>query len=197
MQLSERIKNRLLVIETIQKKEEILKNLKIEWETDPEKMNFTKLRSYSSIKKYVDLGVLRVEERDITQHEYIDIFEGDVQSHMEMIDILLNGGKLIPPSTTEGYAIVDGVEKMVRPSGTSGGNDGTHRYNLARYFGLKTVPVVVLKSFEGYWFTPGLWNFEENQGEIKATSGTGQVVTFKNSGYIDDSTNRYLIIRPA
>lgn len=194
MNLLESIKNRILVIETIQKKEEILKNLKIEWETDPDKMQFDKLRSYDSIKKYVDLGILRVEECDITEHELVDIFEGDIQSHMEMINILLNGGKLIPPSRTEGYAIVDGVEKMVRPSYISGFNDGSHRFNLAKYFGLNTVPAVVFKSFEGYWFTPDLWTFEQDKSGVKATSKAGQVIIF-NNGNVDDSSTEYLIIR--
>mgnify|MGYP000887683615 CR=1 FL=1 len=193
MNLIEEIKKRLLVIEKVQQKEDILKNIKIVWETDPTKMQFEKLRSYNSLKDQFNSKILRVEDRDLTSHEYVDIFTGDVRSHMEMIDILLNGGKLIPPSTTEGYAIVDGVEKMVRPS--TGGNDGTHRYNLAKYFGLKTIPVVVFKSFDGYWFTPGLWDFDASRDEIKATSKTGQVVIFKNRGYIDDSSTQYLIIR--
>lgn len=194
MNLLESIKNRLLVIETIQKKEEILKNLKIEWETDPTKMKFEKLRSYNGMQNIFNSEILRVEEWDITQYDYTDIFEGDIQSHMEMINILLSGGKLIPPSRTEGYAIVDGVEKMVRPSHISGFNDGSHRFNLAKYFGLNTIPAVVFKSFEGYWFTPDLWTFEQDKSGVKATSKAGQVITFTD-GYVDNSNTEYLIIR--
>ena len=213
MSLLERINNRILIIERIKQKEAIREKLKIEWETDPNKIQFEKLRSYDSMKDCFNSEILRIEEHDLTSHEYIDVFIGDTQSHMEMIDILLNGGKLIPPSTIEGYAIVDGEEKMVRPSKNMGLNDGTHRCNLAKYFGLKTIPVVVFKIFDGYWFTHGLWSFEETKireeyqlnGKtlysehrgIKAISKSGKIFIFKDYGYeasVSDSSSEFIII---
>lgn len=212
MQLFDIINNRIDTICKIKQQKEAIKNgLKIEWETDPAKMEFCKLRSYQPMKVMFDAEVLRVEEYKIHESEYPDIFIGDIQSHMEMIDILMTGGKLIPPSRTEGYAIVDGIETFVRPA--VGLNDGSHRLNLAKYFGLDIVPVVVFKSFEGYWFTPEKWRFEgprirvEQQinggtsyneyGGLKVTSkdGKGKVFTFKDgSAYIDDSNTEYLVI---
>jgi len=213
MKIFDETNKRIDIISRIkQQKEAISKGLKIEWETDPSKMQFNKLRSYNGMENMFNSEILRVEEYDITSHNYTDVFIGDIQSHMEMIDILLNGGKLIPPAKIEGYAIVDGVEKIVRPSDNAGINDGRHRCNLAKYFGLNIVPVVVFKAIEGYWFTPEKWTFEgprireeyktefgmswtEYNGVKAISKETGKVFTFKEgSSIIDDSNTDYLAI---
>lgn len=213
MGIFEQTNSRINILNKIkQQKEAISKGLKIEWETDPDKMKFENLRSYTLLPRMFDSEILRVEEHNLTSHPYTDVFIGDIQSHMEMIDILLKGGKLIPPSKTEVYSIVDGEEKMAMPSGTSGINDGFHRCNLAKYFGLDTVPVVVFKVIEGYWFTPDKWIFEgsrireeektefgmhwtEYNGVKAISKEDGKVFTFKDgSSYIDDSNTEYLVI---
>ena len=214
--LFDKTNNRFLTIDRIKKhKEAISKGLKIEWETDPEKMQFDKLRSYSGIKGVVNSEILRVENHKIRSSDTnsLDIFCGsgsDLQSYMETIDILMSGGKLIPPIATEGYAIVDGVEKMVRSWESI--QDGYHRMTLAKYFGIDTIPVVVFKAHEGYWFTLEKWSFdgprirEETKTEsgfswteyngLRATSKKdGKVFTFKDYGaYIDDSNTEYLVL---
>lgn len=214
MKIFEQTNNRINLLNKIKRqKEAISKGLKIEWETDPDKMKFENLRSYTGLQREFDSEVLRVEEHNLTSHSYTDVFIGDIQSHMEMIDILMNGGKLIPPSKTEGYSIVDGEEKMVRPSENTGLNDGFHRCNLAKYFGLDTVPVVVFKVIEGYWFTPDKWIFEgprireeettefgmrwaEYNGVKAISKETGKVFTFmEGSSIIDDSNTDYLAIQ--
>ncbi len=212
MKIFDETNKRIDIIRIKQQKEAISKGLKIEWETDPSKMQFNKLRSYNGMENMFNSEILRVEEYDITSHNYTDVFIGDIQSHMEMIDILLKGGKLIPPSKTEVYSIVDGEEKMVMPSGTLGLNDGFHRCNLAKYFGLNTVPVVVFKAIDGYWFTPDKWIFEgprireeettefgmhwtEYNGLKAISKENGTVFTFKDHcSYIDDSNTDYLAI---
>lgn len=203
--LIEKINNRIYTINKIkQQKDAISKGLKIEWETDPKKMQFEKLRSYDGLKGMFGSEILRVEEYSTISHRYTDIFIGDIQSHMEMIDIIMNGEKLIPPIASEGYAIVDGQEKMVRPAGIS---DGYHRLNLAKYFGLDTIPVVVFKTYEGYWFTPEKWSFEgpvirdvtdhgyTQFGGVRATSIDGKVFTFReHPTFIDDSNTEYVAV---
>lgn len=213
MKIFDEINKRIDIISRIkQQKEAISKGLKIEWETDPDKMKFENLRSYGGWQREFNSEILRVEEYNLTSHPYTDIFIDDIQSHVEMIDILLKGGKLIPPSKTEVYSIVDGEEKMVMPSGTLGLFDGNHRCNLAKYFGLNTVPVVVFKAIGGYWFTPEKWTFEgprireeyktefgmswtEYNGVKAISKETGKVFTFKEgSSIIDDSNTDYLVI---
>lgn len=213
MKIFDETNKRIDIISRIkQQKEAISKGLKIEWETDPKKMQFENLRSYGGWQREFNSEILRVEEHNLTLHPYTDVFIGDIQSHMEMIDILLRGGKLIPPSKTEVYAIVDGEEKMVMPSGTLGLFDGNHRCNLAKYFGLNTVPVVVFKAIDGYWFTPEKWTFEgprireeektefgmswtEYNGVKAISKETGKVFTFKEgSSIIDNSNTDYLAI---
>lgn len=213
MKIFDETNNRIAIIEKIKhQKEAISKGLKIEWETDPDKMKFENLRSYTKWPRMIDSEILRVEEHNLTSHSYTDVFIGDIQSHMEMIDILMNGGKLIPPLKAEYYAIVDGEEKLVIPSENTGIHDGFHRLNLAKYFGLNTVPVVVLKVINGYWFTPEKWTFEgprireeyktefgmswtEYNGVKAISKETGKVFTFKEgSSIIDDSNTDYLVI---
>ncbi|WP_053826057.1 ParB N-terminal domain-containing protein [Lascolabacillus massiliensis] len=213
MGIFEQTNSRINLLNKIkQQKEAISKGLKIEWETDPDKMKFENLRSYGGWQREFNSEILRVEEYNLTLHPYTDIFTGDIKSHVEMIDILLNGGKLIPPSKTEVYSIVDGEEKIVMPSDTLGLFDGNHRCNLAKYFGLDTVPVVVFKVNDGYRFTPEKWTFEgpRIREEYKTESGmswteyngvkaiskeTGKVFTFKEgSSYIDNSDTDYLAI---
>lgn len=213
MGIFEQINNRINILAKIkQQKEAISKGLKIEWETDPKKMQFENLRSYDGWQREFNSEIMRVEEYNLEEHPSTDVFIGDIQSHMEMIDILLNGGKLIPPSKTEVYSIVDGEEKIVMPSDTLGLFDGVHRCNLARYFGLDTVPVVVFKAIDGYWFTPDKWTFEgprireeektefgiswtEYNGVKVISKEFDQVFTFREgSSYIDDSNTEYLAI---
>lgn len=213
MGIFEQTNNRINILAKIkQQKEAISKGLKIEWETDPKKMQFENLRSYGGWQREFNSEIMRVEEYNLEEHHSTDVFIGDIQSHMEMIDILLNGGKLIPPSKTEVYSIVDGEEKIVMPSDTLGLFDGFHRCNLAKYFGLDTVPVVVFKAIDGYRFTPEKWTFEgpRIREEEKTESGmswteydgvkaiskeTGKVFTFKEgSSLIDDSDTDYLAI---
>jgi ribosomal protein L30E len=213
MGIFEQTNSRINILNKIkQQKEAISKGLKIEWETDPDKMKFENLRSYGGWQREFNYEILRVEEYNLTSHPYTDIFIGDIKSHMEMIDILLKGGKLIPPSKTEVYSIVDGEEKMVIPSDTLGLFDGNHRCNLAKYFGLDTVPVVVFKVNEGYRFTPEKWTFEgprireeettefgmhwtEYNGLKAISKENGTVYTFKDHcSYIDDSNTEYLVI---
>ncbi len=213
MKIFDEINKRIDIISRIkQQKEAISKGLKIEWETDPDKMKFENLRSYGGWQREFNSEILRVEEYNLTSHPYTDIFIDDIRSHMEMIDILLNGGKLIPPSKTEVYSIVDGEEKIVMPSDTLGLFDGNHRCNLAKYFGLDTVPVVVFKVIDGYRFTPEKWTFEgprireeyktefgmswtEYNGVKAISKETGKVFTFKEgSSYIGDSDTDYLAI---
>lgn len=208
----DKIKNRIEFIEKTKLCKEAIKNgLKIKWETDFEKMQFEKLKSYDSLNNCFNYEILRVEEYDLTSHYDSDIFIGDSQSHIDMIGILIKGGKLIPPTKTEGYAIVDGEEKMVRSSEMTGLNDGTHRCNLAKYLGLDIIPVVVFKELDGYWFTPEEWTFEggrireENKTEFgssflefngfKATSKTGKMYTFQDPIIIDETISDYIVIR--
>ncbi len=214
MGLSQAILNRLKKIEMVKRlKEAISTGLQIQWETNPEKMQFDKLRSYSSLNGFFDKEILRVENIDIASTENIDYasqyrFIDDPESYGEMIDIIMKGGKLIPPAICESYAIVDGIEKMVR----SAIQDGYHRIELARCFGMQIIPAVIFKSSNEYWFTPEKWSFEigrikeEKQivggtsfieyNGIKATSKEGAVVIFKDYGTsIDDSNLDYLVIR--
>lgn len=211
------ILNRIQRIESIKRIYEASNSgVQMQWETNIEKMQFNRLRSYGAMKGFFEQEILRVENIDITNNTNIDYgleygITGDAESYIDLIDIIMNGGKLIPPLTCESYAIVDGIEKMVRSPSFNGIDDGHHRVALAKYFGVSIIPTVVFKSINEYWFTPDKWSFgigrirEEQQKEsgihyteyngIKATSKEGNEITFKNDFSIDESNVEYLIIR--
>ena len=90
MEIFEQTNKRIDNLNKIKRQKEAISNgLKIEWETDPKKMQFNKLRSYNGLQRMFDSEILRVEECNITSHNYTDVFIGDIESHMEMIDILM------------------------------------------------------------------------------------------------------------
>lgn len=181
-----------------------LPNIVLQWETDPVKIDFKKLRSYKGLESYFSQEMLRIENVDISN----EIATYDVLSNpscIDMLEIILNGGKLIPPAFIERYAIVDGKEQKV--SSVSGGFDGLNRMGLARSFGLTSIPVCVFKTYAGHWFTPDQWTFEGvaigNTGAdyngVKAVSKvTGESFTFREYGAIVDSSNAdYIVILAA
>lgn len=211
------LKKRLNRLELIkQAKNAIANGLQIEWETDPEKMQFQKLRSYDSLKDFFNLEILRIDQFNITNYLLSSpetLFTGsDNKSYIEMVEILMKGGKLIPPAVSEKYAIVDGQEEKVETY--VGINDGYHRATLANFMGQNVIPVVVFKQCANeYWFTPGKWNFEgprireeqrsensfsyiEYNGFKAISKETGKVFTFKDSStFIDDSNTDYLVVQ--
>lgn len=212
------VNSRIRTIEKIKRAKEATGNgLRIEWETDPEKMQFEKLRSYNGMEEFFKQGILRIDEFDILKYcsspESIeDLISNSDPSYLEMINILLDGGKLIPPAVVEHYAIVDGQEKKVKSPGCISVNDGNHRVRLARVFGLEVIPVVVFKECSQYWFTPDKWKFEgprireehrsgdsvswEEYNGLRATSAHGKVFTFKDHlAFIDDSNADYIVIQ--
>lgn len=208
------VNNRLQAIERVRRCKEAIENgLKIEWETDPEKMQFEKLRSYAEMEKIFESEILRIDQLDVSDQDFysMNIFTGsEAESYLDMIEILMDGGKLIPPIKCENYALVDGKEERVMDT-VGGVNDGYHRLTLSKYFGLNIVPVVVFKSLSSYWFSPGKWEFEGGRirekrlheagaswteyNGLRATSKHGQVLTFmEGSTFVDDSNSDYLAL---
>lgn len=211
MGLIDDVKKRLSVIPAIKRAEEAINDgLQIVWETDPEKMQFEKLRSYSGLERCFKSEILRIDQFDISDYTFsADLLTSADPSYMELITILMNGGRLIPPMVQEGYAIVDGEEKAVSYSLI----DGNHRVTLARFFGLDSVPVLVIKGETvQYWFTLDKWEFEcgrireETKHEhgfswteyngVRVKSADGKVFTFKDhEACVDTSNTDYLVIQ--
>lgn len=205
------VKKRLSVIPAIKRAEEAINDgLQIVWETDPEKMQFEKLRSYGSIERHCKAEILRIDQFDISDYaQHIDILADTDPSYMELMAILMNGGKLIPPIVQESCIIIDGEEKAMPYSLV----DGNHRITLARFFGLDSVPVLVTKGETNqYWFTPDKWEFEcgrireETKHEhclswteyngVRVKSADGKVFTFKDhEACVDTSNTDYLVIQ--
>jgi len=203
MEIYSDVQKQISLINQIEKFKTELPNINIDWETDVTKMDFTKLRSYGSLESAFAQEFLRIEMKDIS---YVPIMQEDTiltnQQYLELIQILLNGGKLIPPATNERYAIVDGKEQMTVPAKNNGGFDGAHRTNLARFFGLAQIPFCIFKTCGEYWFTPDKWIFEgpvireELQGGYSQFGGlrvtskeTSEVFTFKGTEINLDRSN--------
>lgn len=192
--LIDKINKRAADMETIKRiKEAKNKGVQIQWETDLSKMNFEKLQSYNNLKTLFSREFLRIDQMETPNNDDVDIFR-DIERYIDLFNIVLNGEKMIPPATMDVYAVVDGQEKLIRPA-YSNGFDGYHRTKLAAYFGQRTIPFVVFKACDEYWFTPNKWIFEECTDGVMATSReTNQVITLKNYGSIVDTSNENYIV---
>jgi hypothetical protein len=193
--LIDEINRRAANVEAIQRiKEAKNKGVQIQWETDFSKMNFEKLQSYNNLKTLFSREFLRIDQMDTTDNDVVDIFR-DTERYIDLFNIVLNGEKMIPPATMDVYAVVDGHEKLIIPAYSNGVYDGCHRTTLAAYFGQRTIPRVVFKTCDEYWFTPSKWIFEECSDGVMATSReTNQVITLKNYGSIVDTSNENYIV---
>lgn len=205
MKIIDEINKKAALLRRMGEAKNALDTLTINWETDINKMDFSKLRSYKGLESCFSRELLRIENVDISNEMAPDYVLGN-QSFIEMLDILINGGKLIPPAYVERYAIIDGKEQ--KTSSVAGGFDGMHRVMLARHFGLDTIPVCVFKEYDGHWFTPTKWTFESGRireetaiihteyDVVKVVSKeTGDALIFREYGLNVNNSNRdYIII---
>ena len=75
MEIFEQTNKRIDTLNKIKRQKEAISNgLKIEWETDPKKMQFNKLRSYNVLEDKFNFEIVGVEECNITSHNYTDVF---------------------------------------------------------------------------------------------------------------------------
>lgn len=113
-----------------------LPTLKIDWETDIEKIDFSKLYSFQSVKD-INLTIIRIEMIPVERMDDNLFYGEDAERMLNLIEFVDNGKKIIPPLSCIDYTIKDG-EKIIcsdmHPA------DGLHRRKLASAIGLLKYP---------------------------------------------------------
>lgn len=135
---------------------EIEKVKSIDWETDIDKMDFSKLRN-AQIKGLALKSVEYVDTPEAT------IFYDDAMC--ELIDFVKDGNKIIPPLFLTTHKIMDGIKEKEETYWF----DGHHRLMLSNHLKLKQIPIVKFEA-EEYSFRVEKWDIQHD----------GESVTFQS-----------------
>lgn len=139
----------------------------IEWETDINEIDITKLRN--GVEAIGNAQFARIETLSILNehgHEQSlsELMKSD-PSYIDLLGLMLNGTKIIPPLYLETAIYLDGEPDEVK----KGFVDGSHRMALSKAFGLTEIPILVYRRRppQTLLFTPDKWAFENKEVEDK------------------------------
>lgn len=186
MKIIEQINAQIKLIERVERIKEVLKNpnFKINWETDIEKMNFSKLRTPLNLSRHK--STLKLERLNPTEYRnsYAEgnagLFSYDTPNTLNLLELMVSGERIIPPIFYDLYKLIDG-EKMTVEGLTM--QDGSHRLWVSSQLNLQEIPILRYDKVQDYCFTPNKWKFEcpeESILVVKSIMG--------NSEYIFDTT---------
>lgn len=142
----------------------------IEWETDINEIDITKLRN--GVQSIGNAHFSRIETRSILNehgHEQSlslsELLKSGDPSYIDLLGLMLNGSKIIPPLFLETAICLDGEPDEVNKVFV----DGSHRMALSKALGLTEIPILVYrrKQPETLLFTPAKWAFEHKEVEDK------------------------------
>lgn len=162
------VKERFDKLGRVRRSMEQLKNLKIDWETDLEKIDFTMLKT----KAHCDINSSTIEKINLelnSEYFCVDIHGFFDMGMFDLIDFIEAGNKIIPPLycrhlqyNGENYS----TKKMLETTGTNCNDpelcrhDGSHRLAISKYLGLKEIPIIVYAKILEYLFPINKWDFE-------------------------------------
>jgi len=157
-------------LERIEHAKYILPNLKIEWETDIDKMDFLALRSYKLIPKLIDdhnkeFKSLSIEIIELDKYDSGGLFTsypGALQ-FLNLIDLVESNIKIIPPTFDRPMQMVNGE---LNTMGELSRTDGSHRIILSRIMGLTKIPGVVIETINKFTFSKSEWQFDYDDNNI-------------------------------
>jgi len=138
------------------------KELTITWETDPKKMDFSKLRWFPD---HVLPGTYIIEYLPVNSlnKTYPDLVGEMGTPMLDLIDFVKTGAKIIPPAFIKIPEIVLDrrvVNNKIIVTTTKTGlqtHDGCHRLSLAKSIGLSVIPVIIFDYNERYKFIINRW----------------------------------------
>lgn len=133
----------------------------IEWETDINEIDITKLRN--GVDVIGNAHFSRIETRSIlNEYEYeqslSELLKSGDPSYIGLLELMVNGTKIIPPLYLETAIYLDGEPDEVRKDFV----DGNHRMALSKALGLTEIPILVYRRKRPgtLLFTPDKWAFE-------------------------------------
>lgn len=181
------IQNSIRNLRMIQNPEKSLYELKINWETDIEQMNFSELRSTPEC----DIKNSRVDKFD-PRNEFGDLKEAakhffSDQATYNLIEFIKNGNKIIPPLYIQSLEY-DGETFSMKKIAPIWKADGYHRVFVSAWIGLKEIPVIVTEKIEKYSFHIDKWDFECTDERIIAKSKNSEhrIEIDNTRAHIDD-----------
>jgi hypothetical protein len=162
-----------------------IKSLKIEWETDIEKIDLSVLASKPTIPSMPVINTVpsiikRIEWIELTKIEHRinkDLFaEYDTERYLALFKLIESGTKIIPPIIQQGFQFINGEIQEINQVATFRVADGNHRVNLSYYLNLKEIPILFIKTLSRYSFERRLWNISCNNGGIEFKEKNGKRV---------------------
>lgn len=163
--------------------DEKVKTLQIVWEEDIDKIESACLAS--RLRKRVIMVPqdhippvsLKIEWwniNDIELHRVLQSICNDTEfeAFARLLKLIQSGTKIIPPTCYRYFQIVNGEPvRIFNPSISL--NDGNHRALLARYMGLKEIPILMVDVLGQYVFDNTLWDIDCNNGFIEFKEKNG------------------------
>jgi len=170
----EEIQNSLKILERTQSIKKQLKNLKIDWETDLEKMNFSLLRS----NPHCNIKNSYIEKLDLTKTHHWEGAKTDIGLIIKdiitinLITFIDDGNKIIPPLYIKPFEY-DGENYSIKEIQELRQLDGGHRLFLSAAIGLKEIPIIIHEKIVKYYFPVSKWDFECTDESFIAKSKDG------------------------
>lgn len=167
MQTKEQIIRDIERVNRISRAHEIIKTITINWETDVNKMDFSKLRSggvwHGELK-----GIRYIKPPFVKS----DMFEMDDSMINLIFFIKEDKNKIIPPFLLETYEIRNGKRELNEHSYYM---DGNHRAQLSEKLKLQVIPIIVFERNE-YLFEIGKYYLDLKENVLNVQSKTGKNV---------------------
>jgi len=136
-------------LDRVQRLKTSLQTLKIEWETDRDKMDFLKLRWFPEELLSKPFQIEYVSTTNLMHKLYPDLFNNRDNEMNNLIDFANTGAKIIPPSFIRMPKLLLSRKKendIITENFTKQGlciHDGCHRISLAKGVGLTEIPILI------------------------------------------------------
>jgi hypothetical protein len=146
--MKKEIDTNMLTLELTKQSKPATANMKIEWETDRNKMDFSKLRWFP---EHLLNKPFKIEYSPINllNKRYPDLFVNRDIEMNNLIDFVNTGVKIIPPSFIRMPKILlsrQNENNMITEKFTKIGlqiHDGCHRISLAKALGITEIPILI------------------------------------------------------
>lgn len=198
MKIIDRINEQIKIIERIERVKEVFPHLKINWETDIQKMDFSKLRTTINFGR--NKSTLRLEKINPIEikNSYAEgnagLLSYDLPNTLNLIELMLSGERIIPPIFCDLYRLIDGEKMAIEGLSMV---DGSHRLWVSSQLNLEEIPILRFDRVQEYCFTPTKWKFEETEGGrliVKSISGNKDYIFDVNNISIEEMNPSYISI---
>lgn len=149
------------------------KEIQIDWETDPAKIDLLRLHNGDMFKRFIEPGVdirLRVEIVKMSRlsGRFGGLFDCDLIRYVELYKLIKKGTKMIPPISMRFYPVEDGEARIpnLLPIDIC---DGSHRMHLCHCLNIEEIPILIIDIPSMYTFSRAKWDIECDEKNIFLT----------------------------